>query len=150
MSSHPESGFTLVELVTVVAVVAVLAAIALPSFQGTMRSNRVATSTNEMIATLAFARTEAIRSTRFSSVCGSQAGTACDGEWTQGWMVFADRNGDGLLDADDTVLRFGQGHPTLSVENPTDDVVTFDARGRRMSGPGGNVHGESGRPRATH
>ena len=133
MSSHPESGFTLVELVTVVAVAAVLTAIALPSFQGTMRSNRVATTTNEVLASLAFARSEAIRSTRFSSVCGSQAGTACDGEWTQGWLVFADRDGDGQLESNDTVLRFGQGNPKLSVGNPSGDVVTFDARGRRLS-----------------
>ena len=123
----------MVELVTVVAVAAVLTAIALPSFQGTMRSNRVATSTNEMLASLAYARSEAIRSTRFTSVCGSQAGAACDGQWTQGWMVFDDRDGDGLLEAGETVLRFALGNPKLSVANPAGGVVTFDARGRRTN-----------------
>lgn len=133
MSSHPESGFTLVELVTTVAIAAVLAAIALPSFRNTLRSNRVATSTNEMLASLSYSRSEAIRSARWASICGSAAGTACDGTWTQGWLVWSDSDGDGVLETGETVLRFSQGNAKLAVTAPAGDVITFDARGRRMS-----------------
>lgn len=64
MSLRRQNGFTLVELMVTVAVLAILSTIAYPSFQSTIRSNRVATTTNELIASLALARSEAIKNTR--------------------------------------------------------------------------------------
>lgn len=61
MSLRRQNGFTLVELMVTVAVLAILSTIAYPSFQSTIRSNRVATTTNELIASLALARSEAIK-----------------------------------------------------------------------------------------
>ena len=63
MSLRRQNGFTLVELMVTVAVLAILSTIAYPSFQSTIRSNRVATTTNELIASLALARSEAIKNT---------------------------------------------------------------------------------------
>ena len=48
MSLRLSKGFTLVELMVTIAVVAILATIAFPSFQSTLRSNRIATAGNEM------------------------------------------------------------------------------------------------------
>jgi len=122
------AGFTLVELMIVVAVAAVLLAVALPSFQSVFRSNRVATATNEVIATLSLARGEAIRNARGAAVCPSVDGETCGDDWTAGWIIWADNDGDGVLDGDE-VIRFVQGKSQAVVEGP-EAGVQFDARGR--------------------
>lgn len=133
MRSGPARGFTLVELMITVAVLAVLAAIAFPSFEGVMRSNRLATATNEMIASLTLARSEAIRSARPASVCGSTDGTACADDWNGGWLVWDDTNGDGTIDNDETLVRFVETNDRMTITGPEDGVLTFDNRGRRAN-----------------
>ena len=44
MFKRPITGFTLIELLVTITIGAILLAIALPSFQGSLRSNRVATT----------------------------------------------------------------------------------------------------------
>ncbi len=128
-------GFTLVELLVTIAVLAILLALGLPSFQGSLRSNRVATTTNELLATLSLARTESIRNTRGAAVCGSSDGTACDGEWGQGWLVWSEAvNPNGAIDAGETVLRYTRVDARLQVDAPTAGTLRFDARGRLVGG----------------
>ncbi|WDS36037.1 GspH/FimT family pseudopilin [Pseudoxanthomonas sp.] len=129
MSRDQVRGFTLIELMVTVAVLAILLAIALPSFQQTLRSNRVATSTNALIGTLALARSEAIRSTHGAAVCSSTNGTACGGSWSDGYLVWADANGDGALAATETVLKFTRGNGDIAITGPG-NAVQFDSRGR--------------------
>src|SRR5690606_7896913 len=95
MSRRNFAGFTLLELMVVIAIAAILLALALPSFTSTLRSNRVATSTNELLATLSLARSEAVRNTRGAGVCTSADGGACGGDWDSGWLVWGDSNGNG-------------------------------------------------------
>lgn len=128
-------GFTLVELMVTIAVAAILMAVALPSFQGVMRSNRVSTTTNQMIGALSLARMEAIRNTRGAGVCASADGSTCSaaGDWTAGWLVWSDVNGNGTYDgtATDTALRYVQGSDNMTVTGPAGaDAIRFDARGR--------------------
>ncbi|MGY0503795.1 GspH/FimT family pseudopilin [Luteimonas sp. e5] len=127
-----QAGFTLVELMVTIAVLAILVGIAMPSFRDTMRSNRLVSATNDLTSALALARTEAIRNTRGAGVCASTAGTACDGsDWSNGWMVWGDANGNGSFDATDPVLRYFQGKAdTLRVTGPAASGLRFDRRGR--------------------
>ena len=132
-------GFSLIELMVTVAIVAILVAIGLPSFQSSMRSNRVATGTNELMASLSLARTEAIRSPGGAAICSTQNGTACGGDWNEGWMVWVDMDGDGQpTGADDRVLRYIQSKSKLDVQiaapGGAAEAVTlrFDNRGRRI------------------
>ncbi len=128
MSRRQVFGFTLLELMVTVAVAAILLALALPSFQQTLRSNRVATSTNALLGALALARSEAIRTTHTSSLCASSSGTACGGTWTDGFLVWTDSNANGVLNAGETV-KFSHGSESISLTG-AGNSITFDARGR--------------------
>jgi len=132
MPSCRNSGFTLMELMVTLAVLAILLAVGLPSFQGSLRSNRLATTTNELIASMALARSEAIRNGRGSGVCASADGASCGDDWAAGWLVWQDANGNGSLDAGETVLRFSQGNAKIAA-SATADVIAFDSRGRRRA-----------------
>lgn len=137
MSKRQTSGFSLIELMVTVAVMALLAAIAFPSFTDVMRSNRVATTSNELLASVSLARSEAIRGTRGAGVCASANGTSCGGSWNDGWMVWTDINGNGAFDAGtDTVVRWSQGRPSLTVSNGQ-TAIRFDSRGRTVGGAQG-------------
>ena len=133
MSKRRITGFTLLELMVTIAIAAILLAIALPSFQGTIRSNRVATAANELLASLSLARSEAISNTRGAGVCTSTVGAACDGDWNSGWLVWADTNGDGALDAGETIVRYTQAKPMLAMTGSA-TTLTFDPRGRAIGG----------------
>lgn len=134
MSASRNTGFTLIELMVAVAVLAILTALALPSFQGTLRSNRIATTTNELLASISMARSEAIRSTHGGGVCTSTDGKACDdGAWNAGWLVWTDSNGNEELDDSEPVIRYVQPKSKLSMSGSA-TLIAFDSRGRSASG----------------
>ncbi|NIK38316.1 type IV fimbrial biogenesis protein FimT [Xanthomonas arboricola] len=133
MSFRRSTGFTLVELIIAIAVLAILLTIALPSFRGVIRSNRVASSANETLGLLSLARSEAIRNRRGGGVCGSASGTACDNNWGSGMLAWADTDGDGAFKGGDTVLRFVSIDPSLSNSGPFGATIAFDGRGRRLA-----------------
>lgn len=54
-------GFTLIELIVAIAVAAILLTVAVPSMKNLIRNNRVTGQTNELVAMINFARSEAIR-----------------------------------------------------------------------------------------
>src|SRR5260370_31984990 len=76
-------GFTLIELVVTLTVLAILATVALPSYQNFVLTQRVRGASYDLMTSLVFARSEAIK--RNASVSMTQAA----GGWAQGWTVSA-------------------------------------------------------------
>ncbi|MBV5322221.1 MAG: GspH/FimT family pseudopilin [Ilumatobacteraceae bacterium] len=87
-------GFSLIELLVVIAIAAILAGLAVPSFQGLIASSNLTSATNDLIATLARAKSDAIRRGKRVTVCMSADGLSCttSGDWTQGWIMFDDND----------------------------------------------------------
>lgn len=96
------------ELLATLAVVAILAGMAAPGMREFVQNNRAAAQTNELIAALSLARSEALTRGAPVSVCASNDGASCslDDTWETGWLVFVDREAPrGQLDEDDVLLR---------------------------------------------
>lgn len=124
-------GFTLLELMVVVVIVIILAVVALPSFESSLRLNRVNTLTNVLIASLSLARSEAIRSHYPMGVCASSDGQSCGTNWSDGWIVWRDSNGNSALDSGEDILNYNKANPAVTIKaNPAEVKFMFDRRGR--------------------
>lgn len=97
-------GFTLVELAITVVVLSVLMAMAAPLFTGMSNGNRLTSNANELVAAMQIARSEAVRRNAPTFFCQSTNGTTCSNvsPW-QGWLVYADANGNDLADPGEIV-----------------------------------------------
>jgi len=102
-------GYTLVEMMMTLAIAAVLSALAYPAFQTMTLNNRRTVLANELVTSFMLARTETAKRGAPVTVCGNTAsgGTSCTGgtDWSYGWMVFTDVNGNGAFDAGDVLLK---------------------------------------------
>ncbi len=128
------SGFTLMELIVTVAVISMVMAFAIPSMTTFNQNDRLTTNINALVGHLAYARSEAVKTSQQVSLCISSDSATCTGtNWEQGWMIYADANGDGTFNAaSETILRAQQaldGGNTLTATGAIGSQVTYDYRG---------------------
>ena len=127
-----QTGFTLIELMVTISVLGILLSIGIPSYQNMVLNSRITAQANQVITALNYARSEAVKRAAPATVCSTNGGAACAGSknWSTGWLVFADADGDGTVDAGETVLRVW---PTLGGNNTlntkTNTKITFTATG---------------------
>ena len=132
-------GFTLVELMVTIAVVAVLLAIALPSFRNVIQRNRVATASNDLLASVSYARTTAIYRHQLVSMCPSDDGNSCTSAgqaFEPGWIVYSYPAGAASANkpyaaTSATLLRAIDAHAGVSINAPStqESVITFGLQG---------------------
>jgi len=142
-------GFTLIELMVSIAVLAILLGIAAPSFRSMTASSDLRGVSNELITTLAQARSEAIKRGGRVTVCMSADGAACiaTGGWEQGWIMFADNTHSGTtasIDTGppaDTVLRVFPSTSSNIVINGNMTYVSYSADGVSKQMDGGFLAG---------
>jgi len=104
-------GFTLVELAVTVAIVAILVTLAAPSYHRFIIDARMTGASNEFLTNLYFTRSEAVKRDTTVTMCKSNnpdaALPACttSGTWAQGWVVFVDAAGTGVVPDVTAILR---------------------------------------------
>lgn len=85
-------GFTLIEAMVAIAVMLVLMAVAVPSFRDASHRSQLRSAANELVTSVHFARSEAIKRNAPVTMCVSADGEHCatSGGWEQGWIIRAD------------------------------------------------------------
>jgi type IV fimbrial biogenesis protein FimT len=84
-------------------VATIVLTLGVPSFRELINNNRLTSGANEFVTALNLARSEAIKRSVRVTVCKSANGTTCttSGGYQQGWIVFADPNGNATVDANE-------------------------------------------------
>ncbi len=132
-----QRGFSLVELMVTITVMAILVAIALPNFRDVIHRNQVSSASNELLAGLAYARTEAITRGQLVSMCPSSSGTSCAGgkAFESGWIVYTYPAGAASANTNydstkATLLRTTTARAGVSVQSKGATVITFGQQGQ--------------------
>ena len=110
-----QNGFTLLELIITIVILGIMASIAVPSYSAFITKNRQSSVYNNLVGTISLARLEAVKRSQVVTLCISTDQATCAAttatNWGSGWIVFADINGNGLVDTTsdpdttDTVLK---------------------------------------------
>ena len=120
-------GTSLVELLACLAVGVVLAAVAAPGLSQLTRQSLAAGTSNQLLALMNHARSEAVMRKRSTGVCPSVDGVSClkTLEWSRGVLSWVDENHDGLRDDNERIIRV---------------MDAREFRGQRLIGATGRSH----------
>lgn len=126
-------GITIIEMMVVVAVAAILLAVGVPNLYEFVVRNRIEAAGNEFVAALNLARSEAIRRGRMV-VIRNNAGNQ---NWGSGWRMFADDDGDNVMDAGEETIREAvalDSPMTLRSTRNSSPFISFRPDGRAKDG----------------
>lgn len=131
-------GFTLIELLITLAIGALLLGLAVPTFRDLGIRNQLANSINDIVSSVSYARSEAIRRGRPVSICSSTNGTTCGGTWNSGWIIFLNSDNDSppAVDSGETVLKVYTAQPSgyaLSSDAALAGGITYGSDGAASS-----------------
>lgn len=101
------AGVTLLELLVTSSVALTITAVAVPTMHDFTTIQETAVSANAIVGDLALARHAAVTSHDAIVLCPSSDGSRCTGgyDWSDGWLVFADKDGDRQVDSEERRLR---------------------------------------------
>lgn len=109
-----KQGFTLLEALVVLLLLGILVALAAPAMSDLQARHRLQAQAGAWLDSLVLARTEALRRQQRVTLCSralSSSGCDSTGPWENGWLVFADDNGNAVLDAGEALI---ESHAPLS------------------------------------
>jgi len=142
------TGFTVLEVLLVLAITAILLILGIPALQSYEMRQRMSACINLLHTQLALARNEAIRFNTQVVACPGNVASGCTEatDWSDGWIVFGDLNGDRRYQETESVLRVEPGleqmvirsssgrtslrfYPNGSAPGSNSSITFCDARG---------------------
>lgn len=136
-----QGGVTLVELMITIFVLAILMAVAVPSFRDAMRRGEVRSAGQSLMASLAYARSEAVTRGTFVSICASTNGASCadSASYESGWIIYAYPVGadgaDQSYDSSDgsfVLLRHVDATSGVAMTAADKQVISFGQQGQLL------------------
>jgi type IV fimbrial biogenesis protein FimT len=123
-------GFSLGELLVSLAIFAVTMGLGVPAYGDWIASRQLANHAEHLALTLEQARSEAVKRQLRVNVCKSGDGKQCAaaGTWSAGWIMFADDNRDGSIEAPESVIRHegpSRNGITITANRPLDSYVSY-------------------------
>lgn len=140
-SLYRNEGFTLIEILVVLVIASIIGSIAVPSFKTFIQNNRMSGQANGLLGFLNAARAEAITQRRTISVCPSANGTSCDNTaLDKRWIYFIDIDSDGVVDADDTVVRqYNTPESGIVISRLGVEKIQFNSQGNMVNSGSGSI-----------
>ena len=107
LKSSRNNGVSLIEMMVSLAIISIVVIIGLPNLQNFFANNRLTTQTHEFIASMALARSEAVKRGQDVVICKSSDGEYCvtDNGWEQGWLVYTDNNQNHIREEHEDILH---------------------------------------------
>lgn len=137
---HSQTGFTLIELMTVIVIAAIIFSIGIPSFDHIIKRNNIEGMQMKLASSVSTARTEAASRNVLVSMCASNNASSCGGDWSDGWISFEDRDGNGEFDVGDTLIDVYEhtNRYTYRATDSDDNAIarlTFSSQGYMKGSP---------------
>jgi len=119
MKRPQQHGITALELLVTMAIAAILLATAVPSFKNYSWNLRMRTAMDVLQTDLNLARSRAISHNIQTIICPATDASDCSGEsnWQQGWIVFADLNGDRHKQEGEPLLKHAGAVELLTINS---------------------------------
>ena len=115
----PTNGFTVLEIMVTLSITAILLSLGVPAFQDYSLRQRMNASISALHNDLLYGRSQAVyRNTQVVACPGSpSSGCAQSTDWTAGWILFDDTDTDRQHQADEDLLRHGQGLENIRIHS---------------------------------
>jgi type IV fimbrial biogenesis protein FimT len=134
-------GFTLIEVLIGLCLLCLILALAAPTYGAWIASRQLANHADFLKESLNLARSEAVKRGVRVNLCKTVDRVQCTdtGGWESGWIMFADINRSGAVDAAEDVIHV-EGPPgngiTVRANQPLADYVSYTSFGfaRQLNG----------------
>tara|TARA_Y100000815_G_C13298289_1_gene483582 strand:+ start:884 stop:1399 length:516 start_codon:yes stop_codon:yes gene_type:complete len=131
-------AFTSIEILITLIIVGILTTVGIIGFREVIQNNKAVTTSNALVASFAYARSEAIQQASLVSICpaanSNLLSCASNGNWANGWIIFLDPTNTGTISDTDNILKVHQALELGTQVNSNLTRFTFNASGFLISG----------------
>lgn len=128
-----QQGYTLIECMVTLVLISIVLGVGVPSFSQMLRKQALDAARMKLVSAIQMTRQEAVYRNRAVTLLQR------NGNWTNGWTIVVDLDGNGAMDGTDVVIRQQagpDGDVTLSGNSPVSQYIRYmpDGTARLYSG----------------